>query len=119
MSVLQKNDAVWGAEIDPRLELIAKRVLWWKEPAESLSNKSDFLCRVMALGLSEDVTYVLEIFGEQALRSALDKAPTGVFDLKSWSYWHLRFGCSEVPALPRREFVPKPGERWIAENLGP
>jgi len=104
MSVLQKNDAAFGTEVDQQLELIAKRVLWWKPPAESLANLNDFLCRVMALGLWEDWVYVIKKFGEDSLRVALKTAPPGVFDPRSWHYWHYRFGYSEVPAMPKREF---------------
>jgi hypothetical protein len=106
MAVSRQNEANPEVEafVDPRLGLIAQRVHWWKTPAESIANTSDFLCRVMALGLWEDVIYVIEKYGEQALRSALNEAPPGVFDPKSWNYWHRRFGFSLVPALPKREF---------------
>lgn len=91
-------------ESTKQVEVIAKRVAWWKTPAEAVANTNDFLCRVMAFGLWTDVTYVAGIFGDDAMRRALKQAPTGVFDPPSWHYWHYRLGFDHVPGLPRREF---------------
>ena len=87
-----------------QLEVIATRVAWWKAPVDVLANPDDFLCRVMAFGLWSDTTYVIEVFGEDALRQALRFAPAGVFDPASWHYWHYRLGIGEIPELPKREF---------------
>jgi len=86
------------------LEVIAKRVAWWKTPEEALANADDFLCRVMTFGLWTDVKSVAMVFGEDALRRALKQAPVGVFDPPSWHYWHYRLGFDHVPELPKREF---------------
>jgi hypothetical protein len=90
--------------LTPQLEVIARRVAWWKTPAEALTNTNDFLCRVMTFGLWTDVTYVTRVFGDEAMRQALNQAPAGVFDPPSWHYWHYRFGFDRVPGLPQREF---------------
>jgi hypothetical protein len=88
----------------PELEVIARRVAWWKTPAEALANTDDFLCRVMTFGLWADVTYVARMFGDDAMRRALRQAPAGVFDPPSWHYWHYRLGFAQVPELPKRAF---------------
>lgn len=90
--------------LTPELELIAKRVSWWKAPAEAVANTDDFLCRVMTFGLWSDVDYVAKLFGDDALRMALNHAPAGVFDPPSWHYWHYRLGFDQVPEMPRREY---------------
>jgi len=100
----RQSAAISFQGLTPQLELIAKRVAWWKTPAEALANTNDFLCRVMALGLWADVTYVARMFGDDAMRQALNQAPAGVFDPASWHYWHYRLGFDRVPSLPRREF---------------
>ena len=89
--------------LTPQLEVIARRVAWWKTPAEALANTNDFLCRVMTFGLWTDVAYVTKMFGDDAMRRALNQAPAGVFDPPSWSYWHFRLGFDKVPGLPKRE----------------
>jgi hypothetical protein len=86
------------------LEVIAKRVAWWKTPTEALADTDDFLCRVMTFGLWTDIKYVAMAFGDDALRRALKRAPAGVFDPPSWHYWHYRLGFEQVPELPKREF---------------
>jgi hypothetical protein len=91
-------------ESTKQLETIARRVAWWKTPAEALANNHDFLCRVMTFGLWADVTYVAGMFGDDAMRRALKQAPAGVFDPPSWHYWHYRLGFDKVPGLPKREF---------------
>jgi hypothetical protein len=87
----------------PQLEIIARRVTWWKSPTEALANPDDFLCRVMAFGLWSDAVYVVEMFGEDAFRQALRHASAGVFDPASWHYWHYRLGRGTVPDLPQRD----------------
>ena len=43
--------------------------------------------------------------GEVArVREALDRAPPGIFDPRSWAYWNLKLGRYPAPALPRRAF---------------
>jgi hypothetical protein len=40
---------------------------------------------------------------DEALRYALDHAPAGVFDPRSWSYWNLILGRYPAPPLPERK----------------
>ena len=84
------------------LERIARRVCWW-EPAETtLAGTELFLCRVMVFGTWDDVCLALEAYGEENFSAALRSAPPGLFDPRSWHYWHIRFGLLPVPPLPRR-----------------
>ena len=84
--------------------MIAKRVVWWKTPDAALADTDIFLCRVMTFGLWGDAVYVLQTFGEDALRHAIHHAPPGVFDPPSWHYWHHRLGIRDIPPLPTRNF---------------
>ena len=36
------------------------------------------------------------------LRAVLRDPPVGIFNARSWSFWHLRLGFDAVPDLPRR-----------------
>lgn len=83
------------------LEAIAQRVVWWKPPAETLTDRRYFLARVMALGTFDDVRFVQGQFSPEAFRAVLDDPPPGVFDPRSWAYWNLMFD-RETPELPRR-----------------
>ncbi len=81
---------------------IAQRLLWWQPAVVSLKQPARLIVQVMALGTWKDVRTVWGIFGDEAMREALRQAPPGVFDLRSWTYWHHVFGWLPVPPLPRR-----------------
>ena len=91
-------------EADRRaLEEIAGKLFWWKTPAEALGSRTRFLAQVMTLGTWNDVRAVQRILGKNAFREVLQNPPAGVFDPRSWSYWHVVFGLS-VPPMPQRRF---------------
>jgi len=89
---------------DPQLEAIARGVVWWEPPDVTLSDPNDFLCRVMARGLWDDIKHVEKVYGEEAFRVALRHARPGVIDIASWHYWHHRLGIEPVPEMPKRTF---------------
>lgn len=84
-----------------QLKQLAKKLLWWQEPEVSLANPRRFLMQVMTLGSWKEVEEMREAFGSDAFRDALVNAEPGVFDAKSWSYWHVVFGIPERP-LPQK-----------------
>jgi len=82
---------------------VARRVVWFKEPAVALADPPHFLAHVMTYGSAEDVAAVRDAVGQDAFREALDHAPPGVFDPRSWAYWHLVFFArSPPPPMPQR-----------------
>lgn len=86
---------------DATLREIAARYVWWQAPEATLARPHHFLCQVMTLGTAEDVRAVRRGLGDQALVDALEHAPPGIMDAKSWNYWHLFFG-RRPPPLPAR-----------------
>ncbi len=87
------------------LERVAKRLIWWKSPAEALDYPVRFLAQVMTYGTIEDLAVVKRYFPESAFREVLANPPAGVFDPRSWNYWHVRFGIQPIPELPKRRFT--------------
>lgn len=83
------------------LRKIAARYVWWQPPEVTLARSHHFLCQLMTLGTADDVRTVRRAMGDQALVEALEHAPPGVMDPKSWNYWHLFFG-RRPPPLPVR-----------------
>ncbi|MCI0656349.1 MAG: hypothetical protein L0170_04675 [Acidobacteria bacterium] len=88
----------------PSAELarVARRVIWFKPPEEVLADKTLFLAHVMTYGTVEDVVTAQKHFSRGEFRAALENAPAGVFDPRSWSYWNTVLGRTPVPAMPRR-----------------
>jgi hypothetical protein len=84
------------------LEEVASRLFWWKTPAEALKYPNRFLAQVMTYGTIEDLAVARRHFPESAFRDVLADPPTGVFDPRSWAYWHVRFGIEPTPAMPTR-----------------
>ncbi len=91
--------------VDPSLAAIAREVVWWQEPEETLADSDDFLCRVMGRGFWEDIQTVERVFGADALRDALRHCRPGAMDNRSWNYWHHRLRVEPVPDMPRRTFA--------------
>ena len=85
---------------------VARRVVWFKEPAVALQDPIHFLAHAMNLGTVEDLV-ALDKAGINLSHFAevLDHAPAGVFDERSWAYWNLRCGRSPAPPMPVRKIM--------------
>lgn len=106
-----KSEKAFGDPLAPRpvpahlraqLLPIAQRVFWWGQPGEWLNNMHRFVAQVMTFGDWDDVRTALDALGEPVFRETLRVAPPGVFDARSWNFWHVRFG-EPVPPLPIRK----------------
>jgi hypothetical protein len=82
---------------------VAKRVIWFKAPEEALEDRTLFLAHVMTYGNLTDIRVTLKYFSEDDFEAVLNDPPTGIFDLRSWTYWNVRYHREPVPPLPRRK----------------
>jgi hypothetical protein len=90
--------------MNAELQNVAKALFWWEAPETALADPRRFLAQVMTLGTWQEVQLVLANLGWDAFRDALLHAPAGIFDGRSWAYWHAVFGLPE-PALPVRSLT--------------
>ncbi len=74
----------------------------FKPPEEALADPLHFLAHVMTFGTLEDVIALDVIVGNEEYREVLEHAPPGIFDARSWAYWHLKCGYQSTPPLPNR-----------------
>jgi hypothetical protein len=86
----------------PELLRVARRVVWFEEPARALADPLQFLAHVMVFGTVEDLRALRGIVGKDEFREVLEHAPPGVFDARSWAYWNLVCGRDPAPPLPER-----------------
>jgi hypothetical protein len=86
----------------PELLAVAERVVWFKPPAEALAEPIHFLAHVMTWGTVEDLRALDGVVGPDDFREALENAPPGIFDARSWAYWNLKYGRQPTPPLPVR-----------------
>jgi hypothetical protein len=56
----------------------------------------------MVYGTPEDLAVAREHFPESAFRQVLADPPPGLFDPRSWAYWHAVFGLPSPAAAPGR-----------------
>jgi hypothetical protein len=86
----------------PELLAVAERVVWFRPPRETLADPVHFLAHVMTYGTVEDLRALDGVIGPSEFLEALDNAPAGVFDARSWAYWNLKYRHAPPPPLPTR-----------------
>jgi hypothetical protein len=91
-----------GLPPTPELLAVAERVVWFKTPSEALADPVHFLAHVMTYGTVEDLRMLEGFVGQHEYREALENAPPGIFDPRSWAYWNLKYGRLPTPPLPVR-----------------
>jgi hypothetical protein len=85
------------------LLMVARKVVWYEKPEETLADLMTFLAHLMVYGSSADVSVAERYVPAEEFRRALENAPAGVFAREAWEKWHERFGMP-APPLPRRRF---------------
>lgn len=91
-------------QLSGELLRLAGRLIWWKPPADAAKDVPRLAAQAMTLGTWEDVQTARELLGADTFKRVLDNPPPGVFDERSWAYWHAVFGREPVPPLPKRQF---------------
>lgn len=82
---------------------VARRVIWFEEPEQALSDPVRFLAYAMTFATHEDMRAIRQHVTDADLQEALDNAPPGIMDARSWSYWNVVVGRHPAPPMPRRE----------------
>jgi hypothetical protein len=81
---------------------LAPRVVWFEPPERALAEPIRFLAYVMTYGTLQDVAMVRRYVQLDDFREALEHAPPGIMDKRSWAYWNAVTGRYPVPPMPRR-----------------
>ena len=81
---------------------MAQKYVWWKAPAETLTEPVLLVAQMMTLGTPEDVQWMLSHTSTDELRAVLRSPPVGVFNGRSWTYWQRRLNGEPIPPLPSR-----------------
>jgi hypothetical protein len=83
---------------------VAERLIWFEPPAAALADPIRFMAYAFARATHEDMKVLRAYVDDADLREALDNAPPGIIDPRSWSYWNARAGRYPAPPLPKRQF---------------
>jgi hypothetical protein len=87
---------------------VAPNVIWFEPPERALADPVRFLAYLMTYGTATEVAVVMRYVGLDELREALERAPPGIFDERSWNYWHLMTGRHPPPPMPARIIPDEP-----------
>ncbi len=91
--------------LNDETSMVAQRLVWFEPPQEALSDPVRFLAYAFVRASHEDMQTLRAYVDDDGLREALDKAPPGIIDPRSWAYWNICMGRYPVPKPPRRTFA--------------
>jgi hypothetical protein len=84
---------------------LARRIVWFEPPEQSLAHPIRFLAYAMSYARHEDMRVIRRYVSDADLRHALDHAPPGIIDPRSWAYWNVKMGRYPPPPLPQRKLT--------------
>jgi len=90
--------------LTPDTEALARRLIWFEPPSEALSDTFRFMAYALTRATHEDMKLLRTFLTDDDLREALDKAPPGIIDARSWAYWNSKLGRYPAPPMPTRRF---------------
>ncbi len=93
------------------LRALSRRLVWWKSPENALADRHRLLAQIMALGTADDVSVARRVFADKDFLAVLADPPAGVFDPRSWAYWHVVFNLQPAGEAPKRRIDPDFVER--------
>jgi hypothetical protein len=74
--------------LTPETEALARRLVWFEDPLEALEDPIRFAAYAFARGTHDDMKTLRTVLSEADLLEALDHAPLGIIDARSWAYWN-------------------------------
>lgn len=89
-------------ELTEALHKAAKRCFWYASPERAVLQPANFVAHILTFGALEDVNALRAQYSNEDIARALDEAPAGVYDARSWAYWNLVVGRYETPPMPVR-----------------
>ena len=85
-------------------KVLAESLVWFESPVEALADPIRFMAYAFARGTHEQMKVLGKYVSADDFREALDKAPPGIIDARSWAYWNGRVGLYPAPPMPTRRF---------------
>ena len=86
--------------LNEETSLVAAQIIWFEAPAKALADP----VRFMAYAMHEEMRVIQQYVSDDDLREALDHAPPGIIDARSWAYWNSKMARYPPPPLPLRRF---------------
>jgi hypothetical protein len=80
----------------PDILAVAAHVVWFEPAERAIADPIRFMAYLLTYGNPGD------------LREAVENAPPGIFDERSWAYWNTMIDRQPAPPMPRRIIPEKP-----------
>jgi len=90
--------------VTPGTVEVARRIIWFEEPEKALAEPVRFMAYAMTYARHADMRVIRQYVSDEEIRQALDAAPPGIIDPRSWAYWNLKVGRFPPPPLHTRTF---------------
>ena len=71
-----------------------------RSPSEALADPIRFMAYAMARATHEDMKVIRRYVDDADFLEALEKAPPGIIDGRSWAYWNSKMGRYPAPPMP-------------------
>ncbi len=82
---------------------IARRIIWFENAETALAGPVRFMAYAAAYATHDDMKRIRTHINDDDFRDALDQAPPGIIDARSWAYWNLKLDRQPAPPLPTRD----------------
>jgi hypothetical protein len=90
--------------LTPETAALSRRLVWFEAPDVALADPVRFAAYAFARATHEDMKLLRSFLDDEDLRDALDHAPPGIIDPRSWAYWNAKMGRYPAPPMPARRF---------------
>jgi hypothetical protein len=107
-----------GIPLTPLTLEVARRVIWFEPPEQALAEPIRFMAYAMSFARHEDMQVIRRYVSDDDIREALDHAPAGIIDARSWAYWNSKVGRYPAPPRPVRKFAQGTGAMAERERPG-
>ena len=87
----------------PDLLAVAPHFIWFEAPGKALADPIRFMAYLMTYGTPDDIAVVRRFVDEADFVEAIECAPPGILDERSWAYWNAMAGHYPPPPMPRRK----------------
>jgi hypothetical protein len=81
---------------------LARRIIWFEPPEQAIAEPTRFLAYAMTYAHHEDMREIRRLISDDDFREALDHAPPGIIDPRSWAYWNSKMGRYPPPPPVKR-----------------
>jgi hypothetical protein len=90
--------------VTPETLAVARNIVWFEPPEKALADPIRFMAYAATYALPEDMRFIRRFVSDDDFREALEHAPAGIIDPRSWAYWNSKMGRYPPPPQPIRQF---------------